>query len=236
MITDKAYQKDLSINSHWRLVRSSLACIESLERTLTIDLTYLARIDVIAANAKAEYVHLVNSVAMLAEEGLKAQANLSNLYELLKVTQCNDITDKLSKLLVHHPIGSNFLRHSSDTGGFVKLLERTIKALEIRCVNYHRSYKLLVDPLVLGSSSKVPVGVLALRVGDILPPRTTKDGDSGVAESVGCLAGPWALLACVAIATVVLIAVDEGEAEGEDENDEELGDYPVPEPGGDQPA
>lgn len=222
-------------NNHWRRLRSSLACLESLERTLTIDLKFLARIEVIAADAKAEYVHLVNSVAMLAEEGQKAQDNLSNFRKSLDLSRCEDLTKRLTELLVHHPIGSNFLHHSLETGGFLKLLDRTDQALSTRCDNYRRSYKLLVDTIVLGSRSKVPLGVLALRVGDVFPQAPSDEGDCGVAEAGAlCLAGPWAFLACVAVATIILIAVDEGEAEGD--GGDELGDFPVPDPGGDQPA
>lgn len=228
------YQQGGTTNNHWRRLRSSLACLESLERTLTIDLRLLTSINVVAADAKAEYVHLVNSVAMLAEEGKKAQENLSNFRESLDLSQCDDITDRLTELLVHHPIGNNFLHHSLGTGGFLKLIDHTTQALATRCANYSRSYKLLVDPVVLGSRSKVPFGVLALRVGDVFSQTPSDDGDCGVAEAGAlCLAGPWALLACVVIATAVLIAVDEGEAGGDGD---QIGDFPVPDPGGDQRA
>ncbi len=184
--------------------------------------------------AEVQYWYLGNSVLTLVELIDDTAEAVNFIRHAVDNSGLSDqeLEDKLSSYVEGHSNSEVVVRHMRHIGGYPAFLKRISTFLDSRRTAFVPCLEIL-NKVDRTSNEEVLIGELALQVGDCSLGGASSE-DPGVIYTWVCFAGLAGALFCAAVIVVTLVVL-EGEAEGDD-GEGDVGDFPIPDPGGDKPA
>jgi hypothetical protein len=217
----------------YRVLRRGMLALPHLESNLAVELEYLTRLHQPLSDSPFEGKYLYNSLRTVRGEILHTHRALTGLRRAFKSLNLSD--KELEKMtygiLKKSPHAQDIFLRIRTANGLNSLLDSISESLLTRKERYSECIKLakeyMTSPDGCGPRREVSVSVaeLALRVAECVPP--SSDPIYAI-----CAVPP---LVCI-IAAIVGFAVLVGCDGDEDDEDDELGDFPVPDPDADTPA
>lgn len=228
----------------WRTFRKGMLTLPTLESQLTTEVKNFSRITLPIAEAESYYWYLGNSIISIIElidTTTKAIDRIILNFEQASIPD-SEIENKLKSYLSNEPNVQVLVKHIRHLGGYRAFLKRLSTFLHSRRKKFIKCATIL-NEINREANKNLLIGELALQIGDCV----LSDSDSetpDVAYSFICLASILGAAFCLAVIAGTLI-LTEGEAGGDDEDDEDnedddednpTGDFPVPDPDSPTPA
>lgn len=216
----------------YRPFRRGMLVLPHLEASLAVELEHLSQIHIPLSRCPLESRYLLNSLRTIRQEIRKTHRSLSALRRGLESLNLSDseVERRIVENVKDSPHVQDILLRIKSAGGLSCLLMRVADFLRPRydhyldCIKLAKKYIPPANEYTQTTKADVTLSELALRVADCTP--STPDRMYAV-----CAVPPLVCIIAAVVGFLVLVGFN-----GDDEEDEELGDFPEPDPDADTPA